>query len=176
MHSDTPSCSCGQHHIHEEDCGCGHSHEHGGHCSSGHIHPVQGLSEDQADALAAIYQRGYLPVARFSLRSSKNDEAFAVAMEPVYIADPAEEQSSVRENGSLFSSLEEAGLITLDYDMPLKGYPYREYLESHLYAGFLKAVREAGERPEFVFDTPCLELGSMALTEEGREAARSMLG
>jgi hypothetical protein len=98
-----------------------------------------------------------------------------VALEPVYIADPSEDIDAVKENGELFSSLEDLGLITLDYDLPLTGYPYQEYKESALYTHFLQTVKEAGEQPGFLFDTPLLELGSMALTEEGRAALAKLM-
>ena len=193
MHSHSHSCSCGHtheddhrhehtEHTHEENCSCGHDHDEtcGCGCGCGHTHahltPGDGsLSESQADALLAIHQRGYLPIARFALKSSRNEEAYVVALEPVYIAEPAEDINAVKENGELFSSLEDLGFITLDYDLPLTGYPYKEYKESALYAQFLQTVKEAGERPEFLFDTPCLELGSIALTEEGQAALQKLM-
>lgn len=183
------SCSCGhphedghrhEHtgHSHDESCSCGHTHDE--HCSCGHEHKHlapgdTSLSQSQADALLAIHQRGYLPIARFALTSSRDGDAYAVALEPVYIADPGEDIDAVKENGELFASLEDLGFITLDYDLPLTGYPYQEYKESALYAHFLQTAKEAGEQPGFLFDIPLLELGSMALTEEGLSVLQKLM-
>ncbi len=183
------NCGCGHEHTQEDGCGCGHEHTHGdgcGHehthgdgCGCGHHHahlaPEEGITEAQADVLLAIHQRGYLPIARFALRSSRDGDAYAVAMEPVYIADAAEDIDTVRENGALFESLEDLGLVTLDYDLRLSGYPYVEYEQSALYSYFVETVKEASQKPGFRMDIPVLELGSVALTGEGQEALQAML-
>ncbi len=193
MHHEHPkNCGCGHHHDHEEGCGCGHHHLSGEGCDCGHEHtheegcgcghhhahltPLEGsITEAQADVLLAIHQRGYLPIARFALRSSREKNAYAVAMEPVYIADAAEDIDTVKANGELFASLEDLDLITLDYDIRLTGYAYREYEQSSLYAYFVETVREAAQKPEFVLDTPVLELGSVAITGEGNKVLNSIL-
>lgn len=178
------ACGCGHGHEHTHDgqCGCGHDHEHthDAQCGCGCSHAplfTEGseLTDSQADVLLAIHQRGYLPVARFAVGSSKSEEAFAVALSPVYIADPKEDMETVKANGALFASLEDSGLITLDYDLPLKGYAYEEYLASDLYAYFLETVREAAKKEGFAMDVPILELGSMALTEEGVQALKALM-
>lgn len=187
-------CACGHDHghhhdhgdNHDEHCACGHDHEHGHHhdkhcvCGCGDSHAYLNtenseLTDSQADILLAIQQRGFLPVARFAYGSSKNEEAFAVALSPVYIADPKDSMEKVKANGALFASLEDRGLITLDYDLPLKGYAYEEYHQSELYAYFVDTVRESVEKHNSVMDTPILELGSMALTEEGMQALTAMM-
>ena len=38
-----------------------------------------------------------------------------------------------------------------------------------------ETVREAAGTPGFVMDVPCLELGSVALTDKGRETLQKML-
>ncbi len=179
MHHDHhEACGCG--HAHDTDCGCGHEHTHEDGCCCGHHHahlaPEEGsLTQAQSDVLLAIHQRGYLPIARFALRSSRDGDAYAVALEPVYIADPKEGMDTVKANGSLFASLEDLGLTTLDYDMRLKGYAYQEYEQSSIYAYFVETVKEASQKPGFVLDIPVLELGSVALTHEGCEVLRTLL-
>ncbi len=179
-HTHDETCGCGHEHTHDETCGCGHEHTHDEACGCGHHHaPLSagesGLSEAQADALLAIHQRGYLPVARFALCSSRDGDAYAVVMEPVYVANAADDMDTARENGALFASLQDAGLITLDYDLRLSGYAYQEYEQSKLYAYFVETAKEAAGKPGFVLDTPLLELGSMVLTDEGRAALQAML-
>lgn len=168
-HNHTHKDGCGHEHTHEENCGCGHIHA--------HLAPQEGsITDAQADVLLAIHQRGYLPITRFALRSSRDGDAYAVALEPVYIADPKEDMDTVKANGALFASLDDLGLITLDYDLRLTGYAYQEYEQSSLYAYFVETVKEASQKPGFVLDIPILELGSVAITDEGREALQSMLG
>ena len=179
-HEHGEGCGCGHEHTHDDNCGCGHEHTHDDNCGCGHHHaplaPLDSsLSDAQADVLLAIHQRGYLPIARFVLRSSRDGDAYAVALEPVYIANAADDMDAVKENGALFASLEDLGLVTLDYDIRLNGYAYQEYEQSGLYAYFVETVKEASQNPEFVLNIPCLELGSVALTGEGREVLKAML-
>ena len=173
---------CGSHcHTHQDGCGCGHEHTHGDGCGCGHTHahlePGEcSLTQAQADVLLAIHQRGYLPISRFALRSSRDGDAYAVALEPVYIAGVADDMDTVKANGGLFTSLQDLGLVTLDYDIRLTGYAYQEYEKSNLYAYFLETVKEAAQKPGFVLDTPVLELGSVALTDDGLKVLNAMAG
>lgn len=65
------------------------------------------LSEGEIDMLRLLAQIPFLPVAR------KAD-----SVEPVYPEDPTEETSLILQ------CLEKRGLISLDYDEPLKGWDY----------------------------------------------------
>lgn len=173
---DCPGCN-GHHHDHNHDhgegCGCGcHDHHHHEHVE---IMPVDGLSILQQNFLLALHERGYLPIARFVLTCADNEEAQSVALAPVYIGDPNDDMDRVKSLGEALQALEDGGLLTLDYDIPLKGYAYGEYTGSELYAYFQKTVQEASGKPDFLFDTPSLELGSMALTDEGTAAVLAMM-
>jgi hypothetical protein len=179
-HTQGEDCGCAEHHSHDENCGCAEHHSHNENCGCGHSHATldpsgSGLNSRQADVLLAIHQRGYLPIARFALLSSRDENAYSVAMEPVYIADPKDDMETVKENGALFDSLEDMDLVTLDYDQYLKGYAYQEYEQSALYAYFVKTVKEASQQPGFMMDIPCLELGSVALAPKGLEVLQAML-
>ena len=123
----------------------------------------------------ALLERGALPVSRFTLSSSKEPEAYAVALEPVYIANLSDSLDQIREYGSLFTGMEDKGLIALDYEEPLEDYPYPEYRESDAFRHFVETAAEAKER-RFTFDTPNLELGSITLTDGGRRVLDRMLG
>ncbi len=165
--------------MHQENhCGCGgshcqgaheHHHEHGEHCGCHHAEakvPAE-YTPLQADVLLELSKRGCLPVACFALVNAQEDELYSVALEPVYLGTSEDTMEQVKQLGGELSGLADAGLITLDYDIPLKGYAYEEYRTSALYAYFVKTVEEAKGRPGNLFDTPVLELGSMALTEAG---------
>ena len=102
-------------------------------------------------------------------------DAYAVSMEPVYIADPGESLDAIREYGALYAGMEDKGLIDLDYGFPLPGYPYREYHESQAWRNFQETAAEARQRG-FTYDTPRLELGGITLTERGHEVVDEMIG
>lgn len=147
----------------EHDCCC-HEHECGG---CGHHDSVEiTLSRAEAALLARFAQCPYLPLARFLVYSSREDELEAVGMSAVFL-DDGTDLDQVKETGRLLEHLEELGLITLDYDIPLSNYDYAEYEASELYAGFRGTVAEGAARPGFLFDTPDLQKGSMALTDLG---------
>lgn len=154
------------HHAHDEHCGCGHEHH--------EIPAPEGLTEAQTDILLALCQRQCLPVACFSLARS-SDDAYAIALAPVYLNAPDDSIEQVKWLGAELAQLEEMDLITLDYDIRVKGYAYEEYQASLVYRYFVKTVEEAAAMPDHVFDTPVLELGSMALTEAGQRMVEELL-
>lgn len=125
------------------------------------------LSRSEAALLARFAQSPYLPLTRFLAHSSREEELEAVGLSAVFLEDGAGEDR-VRETGRLLEHLEELGLVTLDYDIPLSNYDYAFYEASGLYARFRETVAEGRARPGFLFDTPALEKGSMALTDLGR--------
>ncbi len=113
-------------------------------------------------------------MACFSLAKEGVEGPNAIALDPVYISAPEDSMDRVKEIGAELIALEEGGLITLDYDAPLKGYPYEEYKSSDLFALFVQTVKEAAALPEHSYDVPVLELGSMALTEAGERMAAAI--
>ena len=132
-HDHGPDCGCEGHdhhagHDHGSDCGCGehaHAHHHGSGCGcEWHEHDDvtdgpdydNGLSIAENNVLMALLERGGLPVARFALTSSREKDAYTVAMGPVYIADPEESLDTIRGYGAIYAEMEHKGLIDLDYD------------------------------------------------------------
>ena len=165
------TCGCGGHHhhehVHDEHCGCGHNHT--------PIAAPDGLSPMQADFLMAIHQRSCLPIACFTFAKADDAGRHAVALSPVYMSSPADSMEQVKTVGNELIQLEDMGLLTLDYDIPLKGYAYNEYKNSELYAYFAATVKEAAALPNTAFDTARLDLGSMALTEAGEAMVEKMV-
>lgn len=157
---------------HDEHCGCGHDD------SQNTKFPVtsDGLSENQKDFLHQLHHRHYLPVARFTLTDSREQDFISTALAPVFIRSVSDDMSTVKEAGAFLQKLEDMGLITLDYDIPLDGYDYTEYRDSALYEYFRKTVAEAADKPGFLGDTPELDLGSMALTDAGEKIAAAHCG
>ena len=155
-------------HDHDEHCGCGcgHDHNHDHNHAHNHAHRPGGpLTEAQEAFLHELAHHHFLPVARFLVESTAEDDFSSVALAPVYLRGPEETMEWVKETGAMLRELEERGYLTLDYDYPLEGYPYTEYRESALYAYFCKTIEEGRGRPGFLGDTPVLELGSIAPAE-----------
>lgn len=155
------------HHEHDEHCGCGHVHA--------PIPTPEGLTSIQVDILLGLRQRKCLPVACFILAKAGDEGRHTTALAPVYIVTPEDTMEHVKELGKELSQLEDMELLTLDYDIPLRSYPYEEYKTSALYAYFVETVKEAAQRPAPTFDLPKLELGSMALTEAGETMVDRLL-
>ena len=155
--------------THDEHCGCNCGHEHS-HQTDAHAAPIE-VTEDQKDFLHQLGHSHYLPVARFTVKDSREENFASTALAPVFLCSAADDMKTVKETGAFLQKLEDLGLVTLDYDIPLNGYGYEEYKSSALYEYFRATVAEGASRPHFLGDTPVLELGSIALTEEGEQIA-----
>ena len=155
-----------EHHEHSCGCGCRHHREHDGGGQNRSASPAGGerppLTETQAAFLDYLSYYRCLPAARFVTASSREEEFAVVSLAPVFIQTRGDTMERVREMGTLLTSLEEGGYLSVDYDLPLSGYGYEEFKESELYAYFCRTVEEASRRKGFLGDLPVLELGSIA--------------
>lgn len=149
------------------DCNCGHEHPHQ---ADAHAVPIE-VTENQKDFLHHLSHSRYLPVARFTVKDSREEDFASTALAPVFLCSATDDMKTVKEAGVFLQRLEDLGLVTLDYDIPLNGYDYEEYKSSALYEYFRATVAEGASRLNFLGDTPVLELGSIALTEEGEQIA-----
>jgi hypothetical protein len=131
-----------------------------------------GLSIAENNVLMALSERGALPVAQFSLTSSREAQAYAVAMEPVYVARAEDSLEDIREYGALFAGLEEKGLIDIDYDFPCPATPTANTTPpapgDALWRPPPKRRRAASLRHAK------LELGAITLTQRGEETVDGM--
>lgn len=152
---------------------CGHDHKHTQ--GTGDAAPVE-VTENQKDFLHQLGHSRYLPVARFTVKDSREEDFAVTALAPVFIRSAADDMETVKEAGAFLQRLEALGLLTLDYDIPLDGYGYEEYKGSALYEYFRATVAEGASKPGFLGDTPVLELGSMALTDMGKSIAAAYHG
>lgn len=162
------SC-CGSRDHHEQTCCSGHEdREHG--CCCGHDrqeHEPIALTLAEVELLSTLAQVSYLPLTQLLLKSTKSDHLEAVALTPVYLEDAQESMEEVKETGAMLRELEEYGLISLDFDLELKGYDYRMYRESAVFALLQQTVEEGKGREGFLYDVAEIECGSMALTDLG---------
>jgi hypothetical protein len=171
--NENEQCGCQETH---EDC---HEHEaHGegececcsGDCGDGVIY----ITEDEHMFLKALAQRSYLPLTRFVMTSSKSEDLESVALAPVYMTDPGDTMETVKKTGRTLTDMEDKGLITLDYDLPIQDETYSVYRDSGLYKDFCELVNEGKKNEAFLFDQPVLETGSIALTALGHAALESL--
>lgn len=147
-----------EHHTHNHECDC-HSHE----------RKEIVLSDTEKSILLEIEKFNCLPISRFIMCSSTESEIRFVGLPAVFINSLDESMENVKKFGGILSRLEEHDLISLDYDMPIRGFNYDNYTNSELYLYFKETVKEGRKNPAFLCDTAEIELGSMALTEYGVE-------
>jgi hypothetical protein len=154
--------------MEEKTCkheGCCKSHT--GFCGGCHAAPE--LTAEEKDFLRLLAQAPFLPVCGFLLKSSRSAHFETVALEPVYLTDKRDSIETARKNAAILKRLAEYGAITLDYDIPLQNYDYSVFSESAAYQYFQDTVGEGRENPNFIFDTPALARGSLALTGLGQD-------
>ncbi len=161
---------------HEHGC-CGHNHnaeqEHKcGGCKRSD-QPI-GLSELEAEFLMCLAQIPFLPLTRFVMKSTRSEHYQSVALAPVFMNNAEDSMETVKETGEVLKSLEEKGLITLDYDQPLERGDYSLYETSQLYKYFVQTVDEGKLLKDSLFDKAVLELGSIALTMFGQAAVEQL--
>lgn len=166
---DNQVCSCGEH-------GDGHKTECKESCGGCPI-KEQGsitLSKKELEILMELKEYIYLPIVEFVMCSSLNHHISFTALAPVYIEKIDDNMEKVKKLGAIFKELENKRLISLDYDIPLKGFDYSIYKESDIYKYFLECVEEGKDNPDFLCDTAEIEFGSIALTPLGKRAVGSI--
>lgn len=151
----------------DENCDCNHEHPQQ---TDNHAAPIE-VTENQKDFLHYLSHSHYLPVARFTVKDSREEDFASIALAPVFLCSATDDMKTVKETGAFLQRLEDLDLITLDYDIPLNGYGYEEYKSSSLYKYFCATVAEGASKSRFLGNTPVLELGSIALTEKGEQIA-----
>ncbi len=108
------------------------------------------------------------------MKSEKSSHFESVALSPVFIISETDDIDKIKATGAALRILENYEYITLDYDIPLDNYSYDEYKTSPVYQDFVSMMEEAATKEDFVYDTPSLNFGSIALTEKGEEAVSNL--
>ncbi len=154
---DTHSCGCANH----DSCGgCG-----GGGCSSGGC-GHQTFTQEERTFLLDLLERHFLPMAQFVVKSSQNHDFEMVALSPVYLTDPKATMAEIRTTGDMLCALEDQGLLTLDFDIPLDPMSYEIYEKSDVFALLCDTVEQSKGHSNHWGDTPTIEQGSIAITAE----------
>ncbi|MEN6350994.1 MAG: Abi-alpha family protein [Syntrophomonas sp.] len=167
--------------IHKEQ---NHTHSCCGDCCSSHTSNLEGeyahsleslrINNKEITFLRELVKCNYLPVSRFIMSSSIEEEARIVSLAPVYINSIDDSMEMVKEIRTILAELEKKGLISLDYDIPLQDYDYTQYTKSALFLYFQETVNEGKRNPSYLFDTAEIELGSIALTDFGEKVSENI--
>lgn len=150
---------------------CGHNHDKQKHnfgcCSGQEPHAIE-LTDREHKILLNLIKTSPLPLSKFLLTSTKSNHLESVALASVHIIDRMESVEEIRERGEILSSLEDKGLIILDYEHPLENFDYGFYSNSAAYQQLEELVYEGGKKEGFLFDNIRLETGSITLTSLGK--------
>lgn len=171
-HKHSHGCCCGSHaNHHSEDkhcagnsnqhnCGC-HSHE-----NQSEMVSFEDLTETETHFLKHLIDYEFLPVARFIVKSTKEEDFENIVLSPVFIIDTKDTIEQVKNVAKKLTNLENGGFITIDYDIPLNGYSYSEYHNSSVFKYFKETVLQASCKKSFLGDTAVMECGSIAPTDK----------
>ena len=107
----SPSCS--------GDC-CSHSHISNLEEEYVHLLKELTLNSKEISFLKEFAKCSYLPVSRFIMSSSIEEEAWVESLAPVYINSIDDSMETVKEIRTVLSELEKKRLISLDYDLPCR--------------------------------------------------------
>lgn len=129
------------------------------------------ITEQEKKILEQIKQTRRYPVCRFELRSSKEEDLVSTALNSVHLTDEHESMESVKARAALLKSLEEKGLIVINYSLKtfIKG-DYLCYHHSDIYHELEQLVQEGGKREGYLFDYSFVKKGQAVLTVKGEYA------
>ena len=121
--------------------------------------------------LQEIAQSRRYPVVRFELRSSKDRSLRSTALSHVRLQTPDEGLEEIKVRGAALQELEQAGLIVIDYSLPVTlTSDYAVYQESAAFQLLQKTVEEGKKHPDFLFDQAVIRRGMARITSRGRKA------
>ena len=126
------------------------------------------LTAEEQEFLSRLSQTPFLEVVRFIMKSTKSEHLELVALAPVHIYGGDDSMEQVKKTASVLKSLQDYGIIEIDYDLPITNYDYKSYKKSDVYMSFVEAIEEGKTKEKFIFDIPHMECGSLALTEIGQ--------
>lgn len=162
-----------QSHSCSRDCGC-HSHSSDSERCFAHSQEPLAINSEERSVLLELMQFSYLPISRFIMSSSTEEDARFVSLAPVYLNALDDSMETVKKIGTVLSGLDKKGLISLDYDILLQDYDYTLETNSVLFAYFTETVNEGKKNPSFLCDTAEIDLGSMALTKFGERVCEQI--
>ena len=136
---------------------------------------AEGLTHLEKELLLAVRDCNRFPIGRFELHSTKESSLVSPALDNVVIERSDESMEQVKTIGSALASLEEKGLVFLDYDLKIRVVSdYDAIANSDLFAQFCQMAEDAQLHPEFLFDRAELCKGLAKITVKGERVAKSL--
>ena len=131
---------------------------------------AEGLTHLEKELLLAVRDCNRFPIGRFELHSTKESSLVSTALDNVVIERSDDSMEQVKTIGSALASLEEKGLVFLDYDLKIRVVS----ANSDLFAQFCQMAEDAQLHPEFLFDRAELCKGLAKITVKGERVAKSL--
>lgn len=117
-----------------------------------------------------LRRRALMPIARFELTSSLDEELLSVALDDVVLLDPEDTMEEVKERAAQIARFREKGLLTTRYDMRVAdGDLAALYEDSNLFNELWVLAQQGRGREGFLFDDARVRMGLIVLTAKGRE-------
>ena len=117
-----------------------------------------------------LRQRARMPIARFELVSSLDEELLSVALNDVVLLDPEDTMEEVKERAAQIARFREKGLLTTRYDMQIaNGDLAAMYEDSNLFNELWVLAQQGRGKEGFLFDDARVRMGLIVLTAKGRE-------
>ena len=105
---------------------------------------AEGLTHLEKELLLAVRDCNRFPIGRFELHSTKESSLVSTALDNVVIERSDDSMEQVKTIGSALASLEEKGLVFLDYDLKSRVVSdYDAIANSDLFAQFCQMAEDA---------------------------------
>lgn len=116
-----------------------------------------------------LRQRVLMPIARFELISSLDEELLSVALNDVVLLDPEDTMEEVKDRAAQIARFREKGLLTVRYDMRIAdGDLFAMYENSNLFNELWVLAQQGRGKEGFLFDDAQVRMGLIVLTAKGR--------
>lgn len=120
-----------------------------------------------------LRQRARMPIARFQLTSSLDEELVSVALDDVVLLDPEDTMEEVKERAAQIARFREKGLLVTRYDIRFAdGDLTAMYEDSNLFNELWVLAQQGRGKEGFLFDDAQVRMGLILLTPKGRDLFR----
>lgn len=117
-----------------------------------------------------LRRRAVMPVARFELVSSLDDELVSVALNDVVLLDPEDTMEEVKDRAAQLARFREKGLLYTRYDFHVAdGDLFAMYEDSNLFNELWVLAQQGRGKEGFLFDNARVRMGLIVLTAKGRD-------
>jgi len=117
-----------------------------------------------------LRRRARMPIARFELLSSLDEELVSVALNDVVLLSPEDTMAEVKERAAQIARFREKGLLTTRYDFHYASSGLWElYENSNLFNELWVLTQQGRGKEGFLFDHAQVRMGLIVLTQKGRE-------